>query len=216
MTKIICLHGFLGAGSDFNFLKPYYDIYSPDLDNLVDFSLKSISETILSHVDEDTILLGYSFGARLAMQLFLESPDSYKKMLLFAGHMGLDNSSERAQRLIFENRMIELLKNVSMKEFLKIWNDYPIFDNDTDMKLSNQCPLRAQVYFHKWGLSKQPFLKDKLLEFRDRLHIFYGEKDVKYCQYALESLQDFNVSFIKDKGHRLINDKQLIVDQIGK
>ena len=74
---LICLHGFLGRGSDWDFLRAAgYEIQAPSL-----FAGDSIDSVRPSAND---ILVGYSMGARLALQL-LKSHRVRKAVLISTG-----------------------------------------------------------------------------------------------------------------------------------
>lgn len=74
---LICLHGFLGRGADWDFLRDAgFDIHAPSL--FAGDSLDSIRP------NSDDILLGYSMGARLALQL-MQTHRVAKAVLISAG-----------------------------------------------------------------------------------------------------------------------------------
>jgi pimeloyl-ACP methyl ester carboxylesterase len=208
--RLVCLHGFLGHGEDFNFLSKSFTQYSPNLDSLVHLNLEEIYQQLFSDDDEEITLVGYSFGARLAMQLFLLNPKRFNKLILFAGHMGLNDSSLIDQREKFENQMIKSLKTISMSSFINNWNEYDIFKHDKNIEFKLQNSSVAQTYFSKWGLSKQRYMLPELRLFSSKIKIFYGLEDLKYIKYAKESLGDFNVTYLKDVGHRVIQHEELV------
>ena len=45
----------------------------------------------------------------------------------------------------------------------------------------------------------------KLIKRKESIKLIYGDLDIKYKTYALEELSDFELEFLKDKGHRLIS-----------
>src|SRR5260370_38636018 len=74
---MICLHGFLGRGADWDFLRDAgFDIRAPSL-----FGGDSIDAV---RPEPDDILLGYSMGARLALHLMRTRPVA-KAILVSAG-----------------------------------------------------------------------------------------------------------------------------------
>jgi pimeloyl-ACP methyl ester carboxylesterase len=208
--KVVCLHGFLGSGTDFNFLQPEFDCFAPDLDSIVHLDIDEIDKVFFNESDTDFILVGYSFGARLAMQLFLKNPGRFSKLILLAGHMGLRDVSMRFERRVFEDKMVCSLKTLSMKDFISMWNEYDIFKYDKNIRFNSQDTVSAQKYFSKWGLSRQPFLLNDLLIHRDKIQVYYGRNDKKYYDYGCKSLTEFNVTYLDDVGHRIIQHHELI------
>jgi 2-succinyl-6-hydroxy-2,4-cyclohexadiene-1-carboxylate synthase len=77
MGVIWCLHGFLGRGADWDFLRDAgFDIRAPSL-----FAGDSLEQV---RPAADDILLGYSMGARLALQV-LQTQRVAKAVLISAG-----------------------------------------------------------------------------------------------------------------------------------
>ena len=116
---IYCLHGFGGRTSDFNFIsKKHINI---DLYHLKKYSIAELMQQIdLSQ--QNHVLIGYSMGARLAAQMFLQSPKHFSKIHLLASHMGLQTETERSQRKSIEKTIFDKVKDLSESEFNKYWN----------------------------------------------------------------------------------------------
>ena len=66
-------------------------------------------------------------------------------------------------------------------------------------------------YFKNFGLSRQPSLKKDLLHFKDKIQIYYGSLDSKYCEYSKHNLSEFNVDYFSNTGHRLLDKKEIII-----
>ena len=119
--KVICLHGFLGTPDDFSFLDGYCHYIALDLNKYIDHSLSETFLEIQKFItkDEKVLLLGYSFGARLAIQLFCHSPETFSQLILLAGHAGLMSSKEREERVIIEKAFLSKIETMSNEEFIK-------------------------------------------------------------------------------------------------
>jgi len=148
--RILCLHGFLGRASDFDFLKKDYEVIAPELSEYVsmqfDELLSSFRECYLNEVD---IILGYSFGARLGSRLIFETKLDIP-MICLAGHGGLKTSSEKKERIKFEKEIIKKLGEQTETEFLRDWNNYGIFSHDQPVIDGNF--KNAVLYFKNYGL----------------------------------------------------------------
>ncbi len=68
----------------------------------------------------------------------------------------------------------------------------------------------ARKYFIKYGLSKQPFLKNILFEKRKNIYLYYGDLDNKYKEYAKSELSEFNITFLDGVGHRILQHEQTV------
>ena len=198
-----CFHGFLGSRYDFD---SFQKTEIHDLYHLCEKSKDDLINLLDAEIPPGSMLLGYSFGGRLAMQLFLKNPDKYKKCFVISAHCGLKDKAAKMQRVLFDQKCADKLRELSEEEFLKGWNSQDLFKYDQPIeKFPIQDKNVMARFFTEYGLSTQDYLVDDLLEYKDKLHFFYGEKDSKYYDYA-KNLQcmGFSVDIIKDGGHRLL------------
>lgn len=205
--NLLCLHGFLGSPSDFEFLQERFQCYCPDLKQLVHLEYSSLKKKILLDIPfEHFSIIGYSFGSRLGSRLFLDLPGA-QNLYCLAGHLGLKDKEEIRRREQIEAQFLEKLTHLDEQQFLEYWNSLDLFKFDSPLKeINTNC---AKEFFINYGLSKQPFLQERLIPFRDKIQFYYGEKDEKYNSYAKKSLTDFKVQFVPNKGHRLIQDEDM-------
>jgi pimeloyl-ACP methyl ester carboxylesterase len=207
--KILCLHGFLGKSSDFDFLSSEYDIFAPELSRYIDQSLEQMVSSLSKERDLSQYhILGYSFGARLGLQIYSRMNGS-NKLICLAGRFELEPQEDLCFRKKFEFSLLEKLKTMSKEDFLSFWNHLPLFAYDEHLMHPNF--VAAAYYFKNYGLSKQPPLKEKLWERRGDIHFYYGEKDEKYCQYAQRYLSDWSVSVLPNIGHRILQHPKEVI-----
>ncbi len=210
--KILCLHGFLGGPSDFDFLKDEYELITPDLNQYVHLDFKGLYSKIMKDfnlIPAQTVILGYSFGARLGLR-FLYQCNDFNRIICLAGHMGLNDDNHKRERALFETSIIDKMKTVSEADFLREWNQYDIFKGDTIDSV--RYSSKSIYYFLNYGLSKQPFLKEELLPLRHKIQFYYGELDAKYCEYAKNNLNQYRFQLLPGIGHRIIHQHQLVKD----
>ncbi len=202
MTKFLALHGFLGHPNDFDFLKNNYEIIAPDLSKLVELEKEELFSHLIDLIKGESInhIIGYSFGARLGLSLKVERKLELPLFCL-AGHMGLEGS-EIENRIKIENEFCKRIKGLNDKEFLNYWNQLQLFQFDKPLTKMNYN--NAILFFEKYSLSKQLELIPLVHEKRG-FYFLYGDKDTKYKDYALKSLSGFDVEFIENAGHRIIN-----------
>lgn len=207
--KLLALHGFLGGPKDFDFLKTDFDVFAPDLRELVSLPVEEIASILLK---EKRHMLGYSFGARLGARLKLARPDAAQKCLLLSGHMGLKNETDRAEREAFEQGMISRLRESTCKEFESFWNSLALFQFDDPINLEGD--LKSWIpFFSHYGLSKQPYLLKELAMYSQDIFFAYGELDAKYKSYAEEELKEFEV-FWFNCGHRVLGEKESVKNKL--
>lgn len=187
-------HGFLGSPRDFQFLNgpgiSLHDLY------------KETPQT-----NPGDILVGYSMGGRLAMEL--AKKNGFRKLILINAHPGLVDDKEREVRSQWEEEVIGRL-NIH-GTFLSWWNELPLFKHDRPLKI---IPKGSEELFQKMRLSRQenflPFLKDN----KTKVHWILGADDPKYSMLA-ETLKDFDVQLLPG-GHRLFQTPQVLEPAIRK
>jgi pimeloyl-ACP methyl ester carboxylesterase len=211
--NILCLHGFLGSPQQFDFLKAEYNIFCPDLSTYVELEFDDLKAKLIKQYPGigEMNILGYSFGSRLGARLFL-SLNSSGKFIGLTGHAGLNTESERDERLLFEQSMMRKLEVMDKADFLEEWNSYGIFKYDRTLEIKSVNFKKSELYFRNYGLSKQPYIYQELLNKRNAVFYYYGELDEKYKTYAHNELKGLNVEFLKNKGHRLIDFPEKILE----
>lgn len=215
--EVVCLHGFLGNKSDFDFLKGTFHIRALDLDKYIDKTISEISDDIFDQVTSGEVtLIGYSFGARMAIRIFLENPNKFSKLILLAGHAGLPEGSDFIARKKFEEMICKKLKDLDNKSFFKFWNSIALFENDMPVGFKNDDLSIGGKYLQLWGLSKQKYMRDELLKYKEKVFWNFGALDKKYCVYAKCELLEFDVHYIEGAGHRLLQHEDKVIEIITK
>ena len=206
MTTLHCFHGFLGSPRDFDFLRSDYDIVSYNLYQLCEEGPEKIVETVKKSMTAGPqIILGYSFGARLAMRIFLKLEAHFEKGIFMSGHLGLQDPLVKGKRVLFEQRWAEKIRVTNRDDFLELWNGLDLFKNDQDIVDHPQAEKEQLVrFFTEYGLSTQPYLVHHLIKYKEKLSFIYGEADLKYANYAQNELRPagFRVQFLPGAGHR--------------
>lgn len=208
--KYICFHGFLGGPDDFNFLNSEVDFISLDLNEYLYLSPLEIAHKLETRFQGTNIsLIGYSFGARMVMKVFLSNPKLFSSIHLLAGHAGIEQQNLVLDRQKKEMNFICKIEELTPYEFNQYWNELDLFKYDDPIQIGVYSKSTAIDYFKLWGLSKQGLLKNELLKYHDQIKWYFGDKDSVYYQYAKEELIGFKVEFIEGAGHRLVNSKRL-------
>lgn len=203
---IVCLHGFLGTPSDFDFLKSDFEVFAPHLDDLVHLSPLELQDDILSKIKtKGNILIGYSFGARIAMGLFLRSPERFDRLILLAGHAGLCDEKQRQERKSLELNICKAISENNFDDFLNSWNNMELFKHDLVIAPEKKTPEVLTSYFKNFSLSVQPYYLNQLAEYRNKIVWLFGAEDNKYVTYAKENLAGFNIRYIPSCGHRVVH-----------
>lgn len=199
-----CFHGFLGTRSDFS---QFNNAVVHDLYRLCEKSKDDVLGLLGAEIPAGSVLLGYSFGGRLAMQLFLQNPDKYKQCIVISSHCGLKDKAAKMQRVLFDQKCADKLRELEEQEFLNGWNSQALFEFDRPI---TQFPIKDKNvlarFFTEFGLSTQDYLIDELMDFKDKIHFIYGEKDSKYLDYAQSNIKGmgFKTDILPNLGHRVL------------
>jgi 2-succinyl-6-hydroxy-2,4-cyclohexadiene-1-carboxylate synthase len=200
-------HGFLGTPADFSFLHgddvKLYDLYT----------MESFPQ-----IDPDDVLIGYSLGGRIALEIAEANQYQVKKIVLINSHPGLVSDEKRAKRCEFENSILEKFK-LPMPEFINWWNALPLFRFDTPVKLNdNERYQKSRELFDRYRLSNQKYHLPNILPHREKFLWIIGLQDEQYMTMAKEELipNDIQVKYL-DGGHRLFQNnvvlKKLLQDE---
>ncbi len=186
-------HGFLGSSADFSFLQ------SPEvtLHNLYDLK-------VLPKLNPSDILIGYSMGGRIALELAHSVNFNLRKIVLINAHPGLQSDEERFHRREFEEKVLNSLSTHSKDEFLTWWNELPLFLFDRPIHPNEEIFKKSVDLFNQHRLSDQRnYLPDIVLH-HEKFLIILGLFDEKYMELGSEFFvpHGVNVKGIPG-GHRL-------------
>lgn len=188
------LHGLFGAPSDFAFLEGkdvvLHDLYDPKF-----------------HIDlkSDDILIGYSMGGRVALELADKVNFKIKKLILLNSHPGLSTQEEKNKRKSWENEILSNLNSLKPSQFFDYWNSLPIFEHDQPLlPISEERYEASKLLFDKFRLSNQPNFLDSVSKHLDIVLWIVGLQDEKYMSIAEEKLLPLDIA-VKGipGGHRL-------------
>lgn len=193
-SVIHIFHGFLGSPNDFSFLIRK-DVILHDVYNL----------NSAPKIRPDDILIGYSMGGRIALDLGKKIHFNIKKIVLINAHPGLSTQEDRESRKKFEASILERLKTSSMNEFMSFWNALPIFKFDAPIELRDEDRFtRSANVFDHYRLSMQENHLENVTKIKDKVLWIIGSQDEKYVSLARETLVPMGI-FVKyiEGGHRL-------------
>ncbi|NGX37822.1 MAG: 2-succinyl-6-hydroxy-2,4-cyclohexadiene-1-carboxylate synthase [Chlamydiae bacterium] len=203
---LLFLHGFLGQKEDwdplFSHLPPTLKPCAIDLPGhgkapMVD----DIALAIKQQVNSADIIVGYSAGGRLALELKSRFPDAFGKVIALSTHPGSLCEKEMKTR----NMWAQMLRSIPLDHFLEKWYDqelfqslkrHPIFPSMLARR-KNQNPSSLSQFFMEFSRVK----KTAPQVFPETVFI-YGEEDLKYAElyrklFPIEQIK------IENAGHAL-------------
>ncbi len=184
---LLFLHGFMGCKEDFNALyddlKSHFLCFGIDLpahgNTKPDIDLNiAITTFIKAHNLSKVFLLGYSFGGRLSFDFDL---DLFEKIFIISSHLGLQDESEKQNRLKQDQNWADLLLE-NFEDFLKKWYEQPIFNTLSSQKKETVLIRRRKnnPHFLANALMKYSLSKQEIFFPQEKHLFFYGEEDTKY------------------------------------
>ena len=224
------LPGFLGQASDFDVLSPYkYQVISLFEKNSA-LKLKknkqNWTEDFISHVQSQNqkknILLGYSFGARLGLEVVKSHKNLFDKCILISANALNLSQTERVKRADRDKQWAQAFKTMSWDQVLHEWNSQSVLKN------SNSVPRKKQDYdlealelaLTEYSLAQQFFSPEDFKGVRGELLWLFGEEDSKFVKIS-KNMQAHNwpgrFRLISQAGHRLhFDNSQAFLDTIGE
>lgn len=186
-------HGFLGSPDDFAFLKA---------ENVIIHDLYLMEQ--YPEISPDDVIVGYSLGGRIALEIAHGVNWKLKKVVLINAHPGLSDEEEKLHRVEFETNIIKELQNTNMNDFMDYWNALPIFFHDGPIKITEDRYTKSPALFDRYRLSKQKDFLPEIIEHKDKVLYVVGLFDEKYMDLVSETLipEDVPVKGIPG-GHRL-------------
>jgi len=187
-------HGFLGSPEDFSFLRRE-DVVLHDLYEM----------TTLPQISHNDILIGYSMGARIAMEIAHLNQYQIKKLIIINSHPGLETDEEKEKRRSFELTVLEKLKTMSKEEFLSYWNALPLFSHDAPLEnIPEERYRKSAELFDRFALSKQNNFLPEIATYKEKVLWIVGLKDEKYLDIASEKILPHDIQVVSlPGGHRL-------------
>lgn len=209
MNRVIALHGFLGRGSDWAAVRAAAaqdtewtcpDLFAPD-----DGDWRTPPPDA-----EGAWLLGYSFGARLALRWLQDEPGRWRGALLLSVNPGnFLTEDERITRRRADAAWAEAFRGEAWAEVMERWNKQGVFRGSA-------APVRREEEFDREKLVSA--LEDFSLSgqtadpacLRGQFCWMAGAEDPKFCGLLAE-MRDAGfpgrLVAVPEGGHRLLFDR---------
>lgn len=133
MQRVTLVHGFLGSPADWaDVLARLAPGIACDCAALTDLGCGSVNEAaaaLAARLERHPcdLLVGYSMGGRIALELAATRPELAPRLLLLGASPGLDDEAERTRRAAEDDvRATEILRD-GLDAFVERWYRLPIF-----------------------------------------------------------------------------------------
>ncbi|GMQ97928.1 MAG: 2-succinyl-6-hydroxy-2,4-cyclohexadiene-1-carboxylate synthase [Acidimicrobiia bacterium] len=235
---LVALHGFTLTGAQFESAATLLSrtIHAPDLPGhgfsageSADFSTTvSTVASMVSTFGGETPLLGYSMGARIALGVAIDQPESVPALIVISGTPGIDEATQRNKRIVSDAALLETLRRQPVEEFLETWTSTGITDTShlQDSVRATDRIVRGQNTssgladaLAGLGQGVQPSLWSQLDRLTMSVLLVHGERDAKYTEVARrmsQSIPDCHVIQIATAGHNpLLDDPEETYGEIS-
>lgn len=215
MIHIYLLHGFLGLPSDWDFLDVHFEhckLHKVHLfeqfkpDQGISSFIKEFNQLI--DPEQNNILVGYSLGGRLGVQVVIDQPGLWKGASFISTHPGLKEEAERATRIINDGLLAMRFLTMKWPELMEKWNEQPVFAYSKHFARQEEDYNRAilaDVLTH-WGLGQQQDLRESLAKLDIPIQWIVGKNDSKFLEIGQSIKFKHSKSqffAVEDAGHRV-------------
>jgi 2-succinyl-6-hydroxy-2,4-cyclohexadiene-1-carboxylate synthase len=228
---LLLLHGFTGSGENWaEVMASFRDLFSvftidilghgrsaspPDPNR---YAMPQVAADIIALLDagqiEQSALLGYSMGGRLALYLACHYPTRFSKLILESSSPGLATEAEQAARRQSDEALANWIEANGIEAFVNRWASLPLWTSQQQLaetvrqrqrwqRLQNS-PAGLANSLRGMGTGAQPSLWENLPELTLPTLLIAGELDSKFVainQRMVEMLPNGRLHLIPQAGH---------------
>ncbi|HAV11926.1 MAG TPA: hypothetical protein DCX06_00310 [Opitutae bacterium] len=222
--NVIALHGFTGCGADF---APLAETCvgkwnCPDLPghgkaSNIDCSVESTLSYLRSYCQKHStprVLVGYSMGARAALNLIIQDSNHWRGLIVLSPNPGIEDPMSKEARIVSDAHLAERIESHGIEAFMNDWQSLPIIQSQQNIRKSwlqnmNENRLRHTANglsnsLRNFGQGVCPNLWPQLGNLQLPVLCITGENDTKYCQISQRMcaiLPNGRHEIIDDAGH---------------
>ncbi len=188
--QVWALSGFLGLPQDWDFLG-WQNLVAVDWQA---FSWKSLPEWgaafncwVKEHHQSPQVLMGYSFGGRLALHALIDQPSLWQAAIIISAHVGLVNLEERQKRQQQDQVWAKRFESENWTYLMQAWNAQDVFAQDSfsfeRQEYNYQRPQLVKA-LTQGSLGWQADLSQQVASLPLPILWITGSKDPRYSQIA--------------------------------
>jgi 2-succinyl-6-hydroxy-2,4-cyclohexadiene-1-carboxylate synthase len=187
-------------------------------DDVGRYSMEAAVADLLALLDhfgvQETAVVGYSMGGRLALHLALAAPERIWALVLEGASPGIADEEERQARAESDDAMADDIGRHGIEAFVNRWELQPLFASqmhlppDVLQKQRRQRLASSEVglanSLRGMGAGRQEYLLPRLAALRLPVLLMAGAKDERYSALAwqlADELRDAVVEIVPEAGH---------------
>jgi 2-succinyl-6-hydroxy-2,4-cyclohexadiene-1-carboxylate synthase len=196
VSAVWALHGFLGQGQDWRFLRALDGVHVHAHSMLSDGSWTRLSllnagrqmvDQVRASGEVNPVVVGYSMGARVALHAMLAAPGLFRHAVLVAPHLGFENEESRRARIQADDAWARRFESTEDWEpLLAAWDAQPVFGGRPGpqrLEASFERAALAEALRH-WSLGRQTDLGPRLAAMETDITWVCGAQDEKFLAQA--------------------------------
>jgi 2-succinyl-6-hydroxy-2,4-cyclohexadiene-1-carboxylate synthase len=170
---------------------------------------------VLDHLGiDETALLGYSLGGRVALHFALARPERLWGLILESASPGIEDEQERARRAGADNALADSLLRDGIEPFVDRWQAQPLFESQSRLPAAVQGRQRRQRLgqsppglansLRGMGAGRQEYLLSRLPGLSVPTLLLAGAIDGRYVSLLRlmeAALPDVSIDIVPDAGH---------------
>jgi 2-succinyl-6-hydroxy-2,4-cyclohexadiene-1-carboxylate synthase len=163
---------------------------------------------------EQTHLLGYSMGGRLALSFAMMQPERACSLILESSSPGLSTEEERAERARSDEALAASIEREGIEKFVDYWENIPLFHTMRRLPEGVRAAIRQQRLANTeqglagslrgMGTGAQPSWWERLAELTMPVQLIVGELDEKFTAIGRrmrELIPGCRLVEVQDAGH---------------
>ena len=219
--EIVAIHGFGGCAQDFALMAEVLPncisaLQLPFVHGHVDYSTDALVQTLNGAIKPQSIVLGYSMGARLLLQWAVRAPQKCgpKALIVISGTPGLRHEALRSERRKQDAAIVSRIEKEGVASFFDWWREVPIISSQKRIPEPHQSKMKQNrlkydaavlsASLHQFGQGQMPPCWDALNSITCPVLLIAGETDQKYRQIAEQmksNLSNAHLAVVSEAGH---------------
>jgi pimeloyl-ACP methyl ester carboxylesterase len=201
---IYFFHGLFGRPEDFSDLMLESEQFIS-----IDLRDKIFLDQLVLNLTAEDVLIGYSLGGRIALDLCFKAKNLPRKIILLGTNLGLKDSEKQARRN-WEDEVLLKAHQLNHFDFVQYWNQLPVFKHEASNIFFDENEKEEHLeLFRRYRLSSQKDFSLDVQKEQSRFVFILGEDDEKFMNLCQTRWANLNVrTYTVPGGHRVIQQKE--------